>query len=440
MEHIDTLINAGWIIPVEPIGQVLPNYSLAIRDGRILALLPSAEAARRYQAQRTVDLPEHALIPGLINAHTHAAMNLLRGLADDLPLMRWLEEHIWPAEQRHVGPDFVHDGVEAACAEMLLGGVTTFNDMYFFPDVAARVANQVGIRASLGMIVIDFPSAYGEGPDDYLDKGLAMRDHWRDSPLISTAFAPHAPYTVGEEALRRVAVLAGELDAPVHMHVHETAFEVQQSVEATGQRPLARLQELGLLGPGFMAVHMTQVTEEEIALMAQSNANVVHCPESNLKLASGFCPVQALLDAGVNVALGTDSAASNNDLDMLSELRTAALLAKGVAGDAAALPAAQALRMATLNGARALGLAEITGSLEPGKFADLTAIRLTGLDAEPVFDPLSHLVYSSNRNHVTDVWVAGRQLLRNGELTTINRERVLDTVRRWRDVIAAGDA
>ncbi len=440
MEHVDTLINARWIIPVEPAGKVFSLHSLAIRDGRILALLPSDEAANRYQARRTVDLSEHALIPGLVNAHTHAAMNLLRGLADDLPLMRWLEEHIWPAEQLHVGPEFVHDGVEAACAEMLLGGTTTFNDMYFFPDIAARVANQAGLRASLGMIVIDFPSAYGDGPDDYLDKGLALRDHWRDSPLISTAFAPHAPYTVGDDALRRVAVLASELDAPVHMHVHETAFEVQQSEEATGQRPLQRLQDLGLLGPGFMAVHMTQVTEEEITLMARVNASVVHCPESNLKLASGFCPVQALLDAGVNVALGTDSAASNNDLDMFSELRTAALLAKGVSGNAAALPAAQALRMATLNGARALGLGEITGSLEPGKFADITAVRLTGLDSEPVFEPLSHLVYSSNRNQVTDVWVAGRQLLRNRELTTINRDTVLGKLRHWRELIAATDA
>ncbi|MCC5857955.1 MAG: TRZ/ATZ family hydrolase [Ectothiorhodospiraceae bacterium] len=439
MEQIDTLINARWIIPVEPQGQVLEEHALAVRDGRIVALIPREAAARRYRAEHVMDLDAHALIPGLVNAHSHAAMNLLRGLADDLPLMRWLEEHIWPAEQRHVGPEFVQDGVEAACAEMIRGGITAFNDMYFFPEIAARVANQVGMRACLGMIVIDFPSAYGQGPDDYLDKGLAMRDHWRDSPLISTAFAPHAPYTVGDEALRRVAVLAGELDAPVHMHVHETAFEVQQSLESTGQRPLARLQAAGLLGPGFMAVHMTQANDQDVDALARANASVIHCPESNLKLASGFCPVQTLLDAGVNVALGTDSAASNNDLDMLGEMRTAALLAKGVAGDAAALPAATALRMATLNGARALGLADITGSLEPGKFADLTAVRMTGLDAEPVFNPLSHLVYAGNRSQVSDVWVAGRQLLRNGELMTMNREAVLGKLRRWRAIIARND-
>ncbi|MCC5810333.1 MAG: TRZ/ATZ family hydrolase [Ectothiorhodospiraceae bacterium] len=439
MEQIDTLINARWVIPVEPDGSVLENHSVAIRDGRVEAVLPTADADARYETDRRVELPHHALIPGLINAHTHAAMNLLRGLGDDLPLMQWLQEHIWPAEQRHVSPEFVHDGVEAACAEMLRGGVTAFNDMYFFPDVTARVANQVGMRASVGMIVIDLPSAYGDGPDDYLDKGLAMRDQWRDSPLISTVFAPHAPYTVGEAALSRIAMLAGELDVPVHMHVHETAFEVAQSVEQAGKRPLQRLQESGLIGPAFMAVHMTQLTDDEIAMVAQANASVIHCPESNLKLASGFCPVQALCEAGVNVALGTDGAASNNDLDMFGEMRTAALLAKAVSGNAAALPAAAALRMATLNGARALGLEHITGSIVPGKFADLTAVDMSGLDAEPVYDPLSHLVYVGNRLHVTDTWVAGRQLLRERELTTINRETVLGKVRDWREKILASD-
>ncbi len=434
-EQIETLIHARWVIPVEPDGAVLENHAVAIRDGRVLAVLPSDEATARYAPERQVDLPRHVLMPGLINAHTHAAMNLMRGLADDLPLMEWLQEHIWPAEQRHVSPEFVHDGVESACAEMLRSGVTTFNDMYFFPEVTARVANQVGMRASVGMIVIDFPSAYGEGPDDYLDKGLAMRDQWRDSPLISTVFAPHAPYTVGEAALKRIAMLADELDVPVHMHVHETAFEVEQSVEQTGKRPLQRLQEAGLIGPGFMAVHMTQLTGDEIAAVAQANTSVIHCPESNLKLASGFCPVQALWDAGVNVALGTDGSASNNDLDMLGEMRTAALLAKGVAGNAAALPAAAALRMATLNGARALGLDDITGSIVPGKFADLAAVDLSGLDSEPVYDPLSHLVYSGNRLQVTDTWVAGRQLLRDRQLTTINRDTVLGKVRAWRERI-----
>ncbi|MEX0731938.1 MAG: TRZ/ATZ family hydrolase [Aquisalimonadaceae bacterium] len=431
MEHIDTLISARWVIPVEPEGLALDYHSVAIRDGRIVAVLPTDQARQHYSAANVTDLPEHAVIPGLVNAHTHAAMNLMRGLADDLPLMTWLQEHVWPAEQQHVGADFVHDGVSSACAEMLSGGVTCFNDMYFFPEVTARVASQAGMRASVGMIVFDFPSAYGSGPEDYLDKGLALRDSRRGDPLITTVFAPHAPYTVGDDALNRVAVLAGELDAPVHMHVHETAFEVSDSLEKTGLRPLQRLQRFGLITPSLMAVHMTQLTDEEIALMAEANASVIHCPESNLKLASGFCPVQRLLDADVNVALGTDGAASNNDLDMFGEMRTAAMLAKGVAGNAAALPAARALTMATLSGARALGLDDNIGSLVPGKFADVTAIRLSGIDMEPVYHPVSQLVYVANREQVSDVWVAGRHLLRDRELTTINATNVLERVRTW---------
>ena len=437
MEQIDTLIDARWVIPVEPEELVLEHHSVAVRDGRIVGVLPTADAARRFEAASHAELSEHALIPGLINAHTHAAMNLMRGLADDLPLMTWLQEHIWPAEQEHVGPEFVHDGVQSACAEMVSGGVTCFNDMYFFPEVAARVASQAGIRACMGMIVIDFPSAYASGPHEYVEKGLALRDSLRGDPLITTAFAPHAPYTVGDDALERIAVLAGELDAPVHMHVHETAFEVEDAQRQSGARPLQRLHEAGLVNPSLIAVHMIHLSDREISLVAEANANVVHCPESNLKLASGFCPVQRLLDAGINVALGTDGAASNNDLDMFGEMRTAALLGKGVAGDASALPAARALTMATLNGARALGLDESVGSLVPGKFADLTAIRLTGVDAEPLYHPISQLVYVANREQVTDVWVAGRQLLRERALTTINIGAVLDRMGIWQERLRA---
>ncbi|MCK8515963.1 TRZ/ATZ family hydrolase [Methylonatrum kenyense] len=437
MERIDTLIHGRWVIPVDPDDSVLTDHSVAVNDGRILDILPTEAARERYQADTVVDRGQQAILPGLINAHTHAAMNLMRGLADDLPLMRWLKEHIWPAEQTHVGPEFVHDGTLSACAEMLLGGVTCFNDMYFFPEVTARTASQVGMRASVGMIVIDFPSAYADNPREYLDKGLALRDERRSDPLISTVFAPHAPYTVGDEALQRIATLAGELDAPVHMHVHETAFEVADAEQQHGKRPLARLAEHGLLGPSLMAVHMTQLLDEEIALLAESNSNVVHCPESNLKLASGFCPVQKLLDAGINVALGTDGAASNNDLDMFGEMRTAALLAKGVAGDAAALPAHQALRMATLNGARALGLERDIGSLEIGKFADVIAVDLAGIDTEPLYHPLSQLVYVVNRDRVSDVWVAGRQLVRERALTTINPDELMQRMRGWQQRLQA---
>ncbi|MGH8373077.1 MAG: TRZ/ATZ family hydrolase [Gammaproteobacteria bacterium] len=437
MDSVDLLIHARWVIPVEPHAITHEHHAVAIRDGRIVALLPSAEARSRFSAEETVELSEHVLIPGLINTHTHAAMSLLRGLADDLPLMDWLQKHIWPVEARWVGPEFVRDGSELAIAEMLRGGITCFQDMYFFPDVTAEVVRRHGMRASLGMIVIDFPTAWASDAQDYLRKGIELRDRHKDDPLLSFAFAPHAPYTVADSALREIRTLADELDVPVQMHIHETAGEIGQSLKQHGKRPLARLQELGLLTPNLMAVHMTQLLDEEIANLAQSGVHVVHCPESNLKLASGFCPVARLMRAGVNVALGTDGAASNNDLDLLGELRTACLLAKGVAGDATVLPAAAALRMITLNGARALGLEREIGSLEPGKWADITAVNLSQLECQPVYNPLSQLIYAAGRQHVSDVWVAGKQLLRAGELTRMDETAVREKTARWQARISA---
>ncbi|MDD3519217.1 MAG: TRZ/ATZ family hydrolase [Chromatiales bacterium] len=431
METVDTLLNARWVIPVQPDNLILEHHSVAIRRGRIVALLPQAEAATRFNADVSVDLPEHVVIPGLVNAHTHAAMTLLRGLADDLPLMRWLNDHVWPMERRWVGEDFVHDGSLLAIAEMLRGGTTCFNDMYFFPEITARTAAAAGIRATIGLIVMDFPTAWASNPSEYITKGLALHDEHKGEALISTAFAPHAPYTVSDEPLRRLRVLADELDLPIHMHVHETAAEVQQAFEQNGMRPLQRLDRLGLLGPSLLAVHMTQLDAVEIARLAETGVNVLHCPESNLKLASGFCPVGELLAAGVNVALGTDGAASNNDLDMFGEMRTAALLAKAVAGDAAVVPAHTALRMATLNGARALGLADEIGSLEPGKAADIVAVDLGDLKTQPVYHPISHLVYAASRSQVSDVWVAGRHLLKQHQLLTLDITELGQKARAW---------
>jgi 5-methylthioadenosine/S-adenosylhomocysteine deaminase len=437
MESIDTLIKARWIVPVEPDGMIHNRAALAIAGGYIKAILPAQEAETRYQAAEVIELDRHVLIPGLVNAHTHAAMSLLRGLADDLPLARWLEEHIWPTESRWVGAEFVRDGTELAIAEMLAGGVTCFQDMYFFPNVAAEVVAAQGIRACLGIIMFDFPSAWGTGPRDYLAKGLAVRDEYKHHPLLSFAFAPHAPYTVGDECLREVKTLADELDVPVHMHVHETAGEIEDSLKAHGRRPLTRLAALGLLMPGLMAVHMTQLESAEIAELARLGVNVIHCPESNLKLASGFCPLAELTAASVNVALGTDSAASNNDLDMFSEMRTAALLAKGLSGDAAAVPAALALRMATLNGAQALGLREHIGSLVPGKWADVVAVDLGGLASQPVYNPLSQLVYATHRSQVSDVWVAGERLVQAGRLRRLDSADIGARIERWQARIAA---
>lgn len=427
----ELLIHADWVLPVDASDATLAQHSLAVADGRIAALLPRAEADAQIQAARTLDLAGHALMPGLINAHTHSPMSLLRGLADDLPLMTWLHEHIWPAEGRWVDAEFVADGTRLALLEMLRGGITCFNDMYFHAEVTARVCAEAGMRVLAGMIVVDFPTRYADDADDYLRRGLELYDRWRDHPLVRPAFAPHSTYAVSEAPLTRVRTLADELEVPVHIHLHETRDEVQQVLRAHGERPIARLDRLGLLGPQLVAVHMTQLEPTEIGRLAETGTHVVHCPESNLKLASGFCPVAALMDAGVNVALGTDGAASNNDLNMLGEMRTAALLAKGVSGRASAVPAEQALRMATWNGAKALGLEDETGSLETGKAADIVAVDLGDPHTQPMYHPCSQLVYAASSHQVRHVWIRGRQVLRDGEPLTLDPAAIRAAARDW---------
>ena len=432
---IDSLLEARWVIPVEPAGMVLTDHAIAIDGGVIQAILPIAEAQSRFAPRERVVLKNHALIPGLINLHTHAAMSLMRGLADDLPLMEWLKQHIWPAEARHVSADFVLDGTRLACAEMLKGGVTCFNDMYFFPGAAAQAVLASGMRAAIGMIVIDFPTAYASDADDYLAKGVALRDEYRQHPLLSFCLAPHAPYTVSDSTFANILTYAEQLDLPVHIHLHETNDEISGSVETCGLRPIERLHQLGLLGPNLIAVHMVHLTSEEIELMGQQGCSVAHCPSSNLKLASGFAPVAALLELEVNVGLGTDGAASNNRLDMFAEMRLAALLAKAQSGKADALPAYQALQMATLNGAKALGLAEITGSLLPGKAADITAVDFSGIELSPCYDPVSHLVYAAGREQVSHVWVNGKMLLNDRQLTTLDEQELLQRAGFWQEQI-----
>ncbi|MGD2117305.1 MAG: TRZ/ATZ family hydrolase [Chromatiales bacterium] len=434
-KKVESLIHAGWVIPVEPENSVLRHHSIAINHGLISDILPTELAKQSYQAEEEFELGQHALFPGFINAHTHTPMSLFRGLADDLPLMDWLNNHIWPAEAHWVGEEFVADGSRLAIAEMVKSGTTCFNDMYFFPDITAHVAASAHMRACVGLIVIDFPSAWAEDHDQYLDKGLKLHDQYRGHDLVRTAFAPHAPYSVADTALSRIQMLANELEIPVHMHVHETQDEIRMSLDSHRKRPLARLADLGLLTPSLLGVHMTQLDKQEIRQIADNGCHVVHCPQSNLKLASGFCQVETLVQAGVNVALGTDGAASNNNLDMLEEMRTAALLAKGVAGKADAIAASTALKMATLNGAIALGIGDITGSLKPGKAADLCAIRLTGLAAEPVYNPVSQIVYASHSSQISDVWIQGRQVLREHQLTTLDEQQILDRTREWQHKI-----
>jgi 5-methylthioadenosine/S-adenosylhomocysteine deaminase len=432
---VDTLIHPRWIVPVLPRGVVLEGYSLAISGDEISALLPRGETGD-IQADSVLELPGHALLPGLVNSHGHAAMSLLRGYADDLPLMPWLEQHIWPAEGAHVSARFVRDGTELAIAEMLRSGTTTFSDMYFFPDACADTAVDLGMRCQITFPILDFPTAWARDADDYISKGLRLRDDLKHQQLISIGFGPHAPYTVSRPNLQKVATLAAELDTAIQIHLHETAGEVLAAVEETGERPLDTLNAIGLLGPRTQCVHMTDLGEQDMALLAATGAHVVHCPQSNMKLASGTAAVSKLLDHGVNVALGTDSAASNNDLNMFSEMQSAALLAKLHSADATALPASDALYMATMGGARAMGLEQQIGSLETGKQADLIAVDLSGPECQPLYNPLSQLVYSCNGSQVTHSWVAGKALMEQRELTRIDLPALMARAGEWQQKIS----
>ena len=432
---VDLLIESRWIIPIEPRGIVLENHALAVDAGRIIAIAPATELNASFVPRQRVSLPGHVLMPGLVNLHTHAAMSLLRGYADDMALMSWLQQKIWPAEAKHVSADFVRDGSLLAAAEMLRGGITCCNDMYFFPEAAIQAMQRAGMRAAIGIITIEIPTAYAADPDDYLDKGLAVRDRYRDEPLISFCLAPHAPYSVSDRSFARVATLAAQLDLPFHIHLHETRNEVEEGLKQHGVRPLERLHRLGLLGPGLIAVHATHLDASEIDLLAEHGSSIAHCPTSNMKLASGAAPIAAALAAGVRVGLGTDSAASNNRLDLFQEMRHAGLLGKLVAGDAAVLDAHTLLRMATLDGAAALGLDNRIGSLLPGKEADLCAVRIDDWLLQPCFDPASHIVYVAGRENVTHVWVAGKPRVSEGRFDDIDVSMLMETAALWQNAI-----
>lgn len=431
-QAVDLVIRARWVVPAEPAGVVLEHHAVAVHDGRIVAVLPQTQASERFQATRTVDLPRHLLMPGMVNLHVHAAMSLMRGIADDLPLMRWLQDAIWPTEARHVSAAFVRDGTRLAAAEMLRGGITTCSDMYFYPEAAAEAFAEMGMRAVVGVVMLEFPTAFASDADDYLRKGLAARDQWQGHPLIGFSIAPHAPYTVSDASFGRALAIADELSLPIHMHIHETAQEIDDSLNLHGVRPLARLARLGVLGENLIGVHAVHLDDTDLELLARHDCSIAHCPTSNMKLASGIAPVPRLLGSGLRVGLGTDGAASNNRLDLLQEMRHAALLAKVGSMDASALPAHAALRMATLDGARALGMGERIGSIEIGKLADLCAIDLGELDCQPCFDPVSHLVHVAGREHVSHVWVNGETRVDKGfRLLHINDSELLRIASLW---------
>lgn len=429
--HIDLAISARWIVPIVPKHSVLEHSTLLVNKGKIIGIAPTVEAQKNYEATTWHSLDSHILMPGLINSHGHAAMSLLRGYADDLPLKPWLEKHIWPAEQKWVNERFVKDGSELAIAEMLLSGTTCFADMYFFPEITAKVALEAGIRTQLAFTIMDFPTPWASGPDDCFDKGLALLDAYRSHDLIHIAFGPHAPYTVSDDVFINIKNYATEYQSPIQVHLHETAEEVNTSFTHYGMRPLERLAKLGVLSPLTQCVHMTQISDADIEILQSSGAHVVHCPESNLKLASGLCPVDRLLNAHINVALGTDGAASNNDLNMLMEMQTAALIGKHAAGDASSICAHTALEIATLNGARALGIADTVGSFEVGKAADMIAINMDHIGMQPMHNPVNQLVYCANNAHVEHVWVNGKQLVKYANLTTLNPKNLVTQAEKW---------
>ena len=429
---IDLLIESRWIIPVEPANVVLENHAIAVDKGRIVAVLQQSEARLRFSPRELRQLPHHILIPGLVNLHTHAAMTLLRGLRDDLPLTDWLQNPIWPAEARHVSAQFVHDGTLLACAEMLRGGITCFNDMYFYPKATAKAAQSCGIRAAIGLITMDFPSPYAADADDYLDKGLAIRDELHGEPLLSFCLAPYAPYTINDRSLTRVLTLAEQCELPIHMHLHETKEEIDGSLQRYGMRPIERLRRLGLLSPSLIAAHCVHLSAEEIALLAQHGCSIAHCPSANLKLAGGVAALTALAGQGINIGLGSDGAAGNKRHDLFQEMRIAALLASDQAATAVAH---QALRMATLGGAQALGLDAEIGSLSAGKAADLCAINANAIGLVPCYNAPSLLVYSAGREHVTDVWVGGRIRVADGCLLETSEIELIKLAALWQNQI-----
>ncbi len=429
--HVDLVIEARWVATVNSNKALLEHYSAIVQGDVIVDLLPTVQAKKQYTATTSVSLDEHILIPGLINCHTHSAMSLMRGIADDLPLMTWLNDHIWPAERALVSEQYVKDASLLGCAEMLSGGVTCFNDMYFYPQATATAVNQAGIRANLGLVVLEFATNYASDADDYLQKGFDSHDSWRGNPLITSSIAPHAPYTVSNKTFEKVVTYAEQLGLGIHTHLHETRDEINQSEAIHGVRPIQRLADLGLLGPNLVAAHGVHLLPHEIDLLAEYGCHIAHCPSSNLKLASGIAPIVSLLQNGVNVGLGTDGAASNNRLDMFAEMRLAALLAKGVSEDPSVIPAQLALEMATINAAKALGLEGKIGSIEIGKQADLVAVKLSDLNISPCYDPVSHLVYVCGREQVTHTWVAGELRYSNGVYANIEPIELKEIVQTW---------
>lgn len=435
--HVQTIIEAGWIMPMVPKGVILERHSLLMNDGKVVALIPS-EQTNDIEADEVVRLPQHIILPGMVNAHTHAPMHLLRGMGADLPLMDWLQTKIWPAEGKLMSHEFCYEGSLIAGAEMLESGITCASDHYFFSEDVARGLTEAGLKCSVSGIVIGFPSAMAKITDDYIRCAEALFEQFKGNDKVRVTVGPHAPYTVDDDALIKVRELAEKHNAYIHMHVDETASEIGGSMKQYGLRPIQRLHKLGLLSNHFISVHTVHPDAAEMALLLKTGASVVHCPCSNLKLASGFAPVAQMMSMGINVAMGTDGVASNDKVDLLGETRLAAMLGKAVCQDTTQMKVADMLYAATMGGAKALGWDDRIGSLEKGKDADLIAVDLGDIDALPVFDPASQLLYSAGREDITHVWVDGRLVVKKQQrdgLRPLSRENAQKITKTWQNRI-----
>ena len=429
-------VEAPWVLPMLPISnQVLKDTAVVVLNNTIADVLPIESAKTKYANLPRKTYQNHVVLPGFINTHSHSPMNLLKGYADDLPLMTWLNDHVWPIENKFMSEEFAYDGAILAMAEMLKSGITCFNDMYFYSDRIAQAVSDTGMRANIGTHVFDPPSVWAVNIDGYLKHCERNIQTYKNHPLINQVVCPHAPYTVSDESFKKVIQFAERHSVQIGCHIHETMDEINISLGQYKLRPIARLANLGLFDSNLYSVHMIHLNHEEIELVAKKNISIAHCPKSNLKLASGFCPVQELLDSQVNVAFGTDGAASNNDLDMFSEIRMAALVSKALAHNPTILPDHQVLSMATINGAKLMQLDQKVGSLTIGKEADMIAVDLSDYGSQPVYNPISSIVYTGTRQQVSDVWIRGVQKVSNHQLLAIQSNLIQDIINKWQDRI-----
>ncbi|HEY1303670.1 MAG TPA: amidohydrolase family protein [Vicinamibacterales bacterium] len=435
--QVSLVVTGGTVVTMDPAGRVVPNGAVAIDGADIQAVDTAANISRQFRGRVTIDATNQVILPGLINTHTHAPMVLYRGLADDLALTEWLNKYIFPAEAKTVSPEFVRAGTRLALVEMIQSGTTTFADMYYFEEEVARETKQAGMRGVLGQTVIQFPVADAKTPADALVRAESFIMLFKDDPLITPAVAPHAMYTLDGPTLKAARDLSRRYDVPTLIHVAETRDELQTAQERFRASPVAYLESLGFLGPGVLAAHGVWVDDADIATLKARGVGVSHNPESNMKLASGAAPVASYLRADVAIGLGTDGAASNNDLDMFEAMRVASFLAKHVAADPRVLTAKVALEMATIRGARALGMDRTIGSLEPRKHADLITVSMAGARQTPMYDPLSHLVYVSRGDDVQNTIVNGQVLMRDRKLLTMDEAAVLADARKWVDKVRA---